>query len=316
MKECCKRCECETKKPALVIMAAGMGSRYGGLKQLDPFDDYGNFIIDYSCFDAIRAGFDHIVFIIKSAIYEDFVSTIGARVSKFAKVDYVLQELDKLPEGFTVPEGRVKPWGTSHAILCAAEVVDGPFAVIGADDYFGPSGFKIIYDFLMTHPGEGEWGMIGYDVMNTIPDHGLVARGECAVDENGFLTDIVERKKLQKTADLQNAEYTLDGENFIPMKAGTCVSMNFFGFKPSLFEEIRKHFPVFLEENIPLDPMKCEDLLPDAVRRCLKTGKYTVKVLATPDKWYGVTNREDKPVVVAALRKFTEEGLYPEGLWK
>ncbi|MBR6108106.1 MAG: nucleotidyltransferase [Clostridia bacterium] len=313
---CNCNCACE-KKPALVIMAAGMGSRYGGLKQLDPFDEYGNFIIDYSCFDAIRAGFEHIVFIIKSAIYDDFVSTIGARVSKYAKVDYVLQELDKIPEGFTIPEGRVKPWGTSHAILCAAEVVDGPFAVIGADDYFGPNGFRIIYDFLTSHPGEGEWGMIGYDVMNTIPDYGFVARGECAVDENGFLTDIVERKKLRKTEDLLNAEYTLDdGETFIPMKAGTCVSMNFFGFKPSLFDEIRNYFPTFLKENIPVNPLKCEDLLPDAVRRCLAAGKCTVKVLATPDKWFGVTNREDKPVVVEALRRFTEEGLYPEGLWK
>lgn len=301
-------------KPALVIMAAGMGSRYGGLKQLDPFDAYGNFIIDYSCFDAIRAGFEHIVFIIKSAIYDDFVSTIGARVSKRAKVDYVLQELDKIPEGFTIPEGRVKPWGTSHAILCAAEKVNGPFAVIGADDYFGPNGFKIIYDFLMTHPAENEWGMIGYDVMNTLPPEGFVARGECAVDENGFLTDIVERKKLRRAG--ENAEYTLDDETFIPMKAGTCVSMNFFGFKPALFKEIEAHFPKFLEENIPVNPLKCEDLLPDAVRRCLASGKYSVKVLATPDKWYGVTNREDKPVVVEALRRFTEEGLYPEGLWK
>ncbi len=304
------------EKPALVIMAAGMGSRYGGLKQLDPFDDHGNFIIDYSCFDAIRAGFDHIVFIIKSAIYEDFVSTIGARVSRFAKVDYVLQELDKLPEGFTVPEGRVKPWGTSHAILCAAEVVKGPFAVIGADDYFGPNGFKIIYDFLVSHPEEGEWGMIGYEVMNTLPPEGFVARGECAVDEDGFLTDIVERKKLRIAEGGEHAEYTLDdGETFIPVPAGTCVSMNFFGFKPALFEEIRGHFPKFLEENIPLDPMKCEDLLPDAVRRAISTGKYSVKVMATPDKWYGVTNREDKPVVVEALRRFIEEGLYPEGLW-
>ncbi len=303
------------KKPALVIMAAGMGSRYGGLKQLDPFDEYGNFIIDYSCFDAIRAGFDHIVFIIKSAIYDDFVSTIGKRVSKYCKVDYVLQELDKIPEGFTIPEGRVKPWGTSHAILCAAEVVDGPFAVIGADDYFGPNGFKIIYDYLVAHPEESEWGMIGYDVVNTLPPEGFVARGECAVNEEGYLTDIVERKKLRRAGD--NAEYTLDdGESFIPVPAGTCVSMNFFGFKPALFGEIKEHFPVFLRENIPLDPMKCEDLLPDAVRRAIATGKYRVKVLATPDKWYGVTNREDKPVVVAALRKFTEDGLYPEGLWK
>ena len=302
-------------KPALVIMAAGMGSRYGGLKQLDPFDDYGNFIIDYSCFDAIRAGFDHIVFIIKSAIYDDFVSTIGRRVSKYAKVDYVLQELDKIPEGFTIPEGRVKPWGTSHAILCAKEAVDGPFAVIGADDYFGPNGFRIIYDYLVSHPEESEWGMIGYDVVNTLPPEGFVARGECAVNEEGYLTDIVERKKLRRAG--ENAEYTLDdGASFTPVPAGTCVSMNFFGFKPALFDEIEKHFPAFLKENIPLDPMKCEDLLPDAVRRAIATGKYRVKVLATPDKWYGVTNREDKPVVVAALRKFTEEGLYPEGLWK
>lgn len=302
------------KKPALVIMAAGMGSRYGGLKQLDPFDDYGNFIIDYSCFDAIRAGFDHIVFIIKGAIYDDFVSTIGARVSKYAKVDYVLQELDKIPEGFTIPEGRVKPWGTSHAILCAADVVDGPFAVIGADDYFGPNGFKIIYDFLINNDSETEYGMIGYNIMNTIPDYGFVARGECAVDEKGYLTDIVERKKLRKAGDA--AEYTLDDENFIPLPASTTVSMNFFGFKPSLFNEIRKHFPKFLEENIPVNPLKCEDLLPDAVRRCIESGKYSVKVMTTPDRWYGVTNREDKPIVVEALRKFTEEGLYPEGLWK
>ncbi len=303
------------KKPALVIMAAGMGSRYGGLKQLDPFDEYGNFIIDYSCYDAIRAGFEHIVFIIKSAIYEDFVTTIGARVSRYAKVDYVLQELDKLPEGFEVPEGRVKPWGTSHAILCAAEAVDGPFAVIGADDYFGPSGFKAIYDFLSSDDEPGHFAMVGYMAANTLPPYGFVARGECAVDENGYLTDIIERKKLRACDG--GAEYTLDdGETFIKIPPETPVSMNFFGFKPSLFEEIKQHFPVFLKENIPLDPMKCEDLLPDAVRRCLKKGGYSVKVLTTPDRWFGVTNREDKPVVVEALRRFTEEGLYPEGLWK
>ena len=302
-------------KPALVIMAAGMGSRYGGLKQMDPIDAYGNFIIDYSCYDAIRAGFEHIVFIIKSAIYEDFAATIGARVSRYAKVDYVLQELDKLPEGFTIPEGRVKPWGTSHAILCAAEVVNGPFAVIGADDYFGPSGFKAVYDFLTEDTDMNHYAMVGYNVTNTLPPVGFVARGECAVDENGYLTDIVERKKLRACEG--GAEYTLDdGASFIHLAPETPISMNFFGFKPSLFREIEKHFPIFLKENLPVDPMKCEDLLPDAVRRCIKSGKYTVKVLSTPDRWYGVTNREDKQTVVDALKSFTEAGLYPEGLWK
>lgn len=302
-------------KPALVIMAAGMGSRYGGLKQMDPIDAYGNFIIDYSCYDAIRAGFEHIVFIIKSAIYEDFAATIGARVSRYAKVDYVLQELDKLPEGFAVPEGRVKPWGTSHALLCAAEVVKGPFAVIGADDYFGPSGFKAVYDFLCADDCVNHFCMVGYNVTNTLPPVGFVARGECAVDDNGYLTDIVERKKLRACEG--GAEYTLDdGATFIKLAPETPISMNFFGFKPSLFREIEKHFPIFLKENLPIDPMKCEDLLPDAVRRCIKSGRYTVKVLATPDRWFGVTNREDKQTVVDALRGFTEAGLYPDGLWK
>lgn len=305
----------EQSAPALVIMAAGMGSRYGGLKQMDPIDDYGNFIIDYSCYDAIRAGFREIVFIIKSAIYEDFAATIGKRVSRFAKVHYVLQELENLPEGFTVPEGRVKPWGTSHAILCAKECVSGPFAVIGADDYFGPSGFKAIYDFLHEDKNPFHFAMIGYNVTNTLPPAGFVARGECSVDENGYLTDIVERKKLRACEG--GAEYTLDdGATFVHLDPETPISMNFFGFKPLLFREIEEHFPVFLRENLPVDPMKCEDLLPDAVRRCLADGRYSVKVLSTPDRWYGVTNREDKQTVVDALRSFTEQGLYPEGLWK
>lgn len=301
-------------EPCLVIMAAGMGSRYGGLKQLDPIDDFGNFIIDYSCFDAIRAGFKHIVFIIKQAIYDDFVETIGKRVSRFAKVDYVLQELDRLPDGYTVPADRIKPWGTSHAILCAADVVDGSFAVIGADDYFGPNGFIVIYNALCKSSDPHAFYMVGYNVENTLPPQGFVARGECSVDANGYLTEIIERKQLRRTP--RGAEYTLDGVNFVPLANGTPISMNFFGFTPELFAELRRGFPVFLDENLPVNPLKCEDLLPDAVRRCIKSGQFTVKVLHTPDKWYGVTNREDKQTVVDALRGFTNNGLYPVGLWK
>ncbi len=302
------------KEPALVIMAAGMGSRYGGLKQMDPIDAHGNFIIDYSCFDAIRAGFKHIVFIIKKAIYDDFVATIGSRVSCFAKVDYVLQELDKLPDGYSVPEGRIKPWGTSHAILCAKEVVDSSFAVIGADDYFGPSGFRIIYDALASSADPHSFFMVGYNVSNTLPPVGFVARGECDVDTSGMLTRIVERKQLRKTE--FGAEYTLDdGKTFIPLSPDTVISMNFFGFTPEIFSVLEKRFPRFLDENLSVNPLKCEDLLPTAVQECIESGAFTVKVLSTPDRWFGVTNREDKQTVIDALRTLTEKGLYPAPLW-
>lgn len=306
------------KKPVLVIMAAGMGSRYGGLKQIDPVDEYGNLIIDFSIYDAVAAGFEKIVFIIKKAIEEDFKEHIGKRMEKHAEVAYVYQELDKLPEGYTCPEERVKPWGTGHAILCCAEEIgDAPFAVINADDYYGKSAFKTIYDQLcnMEDDEKCHYTMVSYDLYKTLTDNGHVARGVCSVDENRMLTDIVERTKIEKHG--EQAEFTEDdGATWNPLPQGTEVSMNLWGFTPSIFRELNGRFSAFLDKNLPVNPLKCEYFLPFVVDEMLKEGMADVKVLSSADSWYGVTYKEDKEKVMNAIRSFKEAGLYPERLWE
>jgi len=308
-----------TNKPILVVMAAGMGSRYGGLKQIDPVGSQGEAILDFSLFDAHRAGFETAVIIIKEAIKKDFMDTVGKRLTKCPmEIRYAYQELDKLPEGFTVPEGRVKPWGTSHAVLCAADVIgDAPFAVINADDYYGPSAFKVIYDYLVNAK-DGEkynYCMVGYRLGNTVTEHGSVARGVCETDENSFLTHIVERTKIEQQKDA--IRYTEDdGLTWTEISADTPVSMNMWGYTGSFLQEIRARFPKFLTESIPTNPMKCEMYLPMTVGELLAENKVTVKVLRCDAKWYGVTYAADKPAVVAALKDMTEAGLYPDGLWK
>lgn len=304
------------KKPVLVIMAAGMGSRYGGLKQIDPVDPYGNKIIDFSIYDAVEAGFEKVVFIIKKAIEQEFKEQIGDRMAKHVNVEYVFQELDKLPEGFTAPEDRVKPWGTAHAILCCKGVVDGPFAVINADDYYGKSAFKSIYDQLLkVEDGEQyQYTMVGYKLYNTLTENGHVARGVCVTDENSKLTDIHERTRIEKHGDV--AEFTEDdGATWTELGEDTIVSMNMWGFTESILKEIDARFAAFLNRELPVNPLKCEYFLPFVVDEILKEDKAEVTVLKSVDRWYGVTYKEDKEMVVNAIRSLKEAGLYPERLW-
>ena len=308
------------KKPVLVVMAAGMGSRYGGLKQIDPVGSCGEAILDFSLFDAHRAGFDTAVIIIKEAIREDFMETVGQRLKKCPmEIRYAYQELDKLPEGYAVPDGRTKPWGTSHAVLCAKNEIDGaPFAVINADDYYGADGFKVIYDFLANNE-DGEkysYCMVGYELGKTVTENGSVARGVCVTNEDGYLVEVTERTKIEKYAD--GIHFTEDdGATWTDLSADTIVSMNMWGFTPSFLGEIEAGFPAFLAEQVPQNPAKAEYLLPRSVDTLLKAGKATVKVLQSADKWFGVTYAADKPQVVAALKEKTEQGLYPAtGLWK
>ena len=307
------------KKPVLVVMAAGMGSRYGGLKQIDPVGSQGEAILDYSLFDAYEAGFKTAVIIIKEAIRKDFMDTVGKRLEKCPmEIRYAYQEMEKLPEGFSAPEGRVKPFGTSHAILCAAEEIDGaPFAVINSDDYYGKSAFKTIFDYLSAaKDGEKQdFCMVGYLLGNTVTDNGSVSRGVCMADEKGYLADIQERTRIEKHAD--GIRYTEDeGKTWTDLSFDTLVSMNMFGFTPSFLDAIKAGFPEFLTNQLPQNPMKAEYLLPRSVDGMLKAGKATVRMLKSADRWYGVTYAADKPMVVAALAQLTEEGKYPDGLWK
>lgn len=308
-----------SKKPVLVVMAAGMGSRYGGLKQIDPVGSCGEAILDFSLFDAHEAGFDTAVIIIKEAIKKDFMETVGKRLEKCPmEIRYAYQELDKLPDGYTVPVGRTKPWGTSHAVLCARNEISGaPFAVINADDYYGKSAYKVIYDYL-SRAQDGEkydYCMVGYELGKTVTDNGSVARGVCETDENGYLTTVTERTKIEKYEG--GIHYTEDdGATWTDLSAATPVSMNMWGYTPSFLQEIEDRFPAFLDTVLGKNPGKAEFFLPSTVSQLLAEEKATVKVLESPDKWYGVTYAADKPVVVAALKEMTDKGLYPaEGLW-
>ena len=306
-----------TKKPVLVVMAAGMGSRYGGLKQIDPVGSCGEAILDYSVYDAHEAGFDTVVIIIKEAIRKDFMETVGARLAKApVEIRYAYQELDKLPEGYTVPEGRTKPWGTSHAVLCAKEAIDGaPFAVINADDYYGKSAYKTMYEALCkAQDGDKfDYCMVGYEIGKTVTENGSVARGVCYADEKGFLTEVIERTRIEKYEG--GIHFTEDGENWVDLSEDTIVSMNMWGFTPSFLEEIERGFAAFLDNAFKTNPLKGEYFLPFVVQTLLSADQATVKVLTSADKWYGVTYAADKPVIVAALREKTAQGLYPDSLW-
>ena len=303
-------------KPILVVMAAGMGSRYGGLKQIDPVGNHGEAILDYSIYDAYEAGFETTVIIIKDAIRKDFMETVGARLEKSPmEIRYAYQELDKLPAGYAIPEGRTKPWGTCHAVLCAKDVIgDAPFAVINADDYYGKSAFKVIYDYLSTNEDPNGYCMVGFELGKTVTDHGSVARGVCVANEAGFLAKIDERTRIEKYEG--GIHYTLDGENWVDLPEDTTVSMNMWGFLPSFLAEMEAGFPGFLDKALVENPLKGEYFLPLAVDKMINSGEATVKVLTSPDKWYGVTYAADKPLVVAALQGMTAEGKYPDGLWK
>ena len=305
-----------SKKPVLVVMAAGMGSRYGGLKQIDPVGSKGEAILDFSLFDAHEAGFETAVIIIKEAIRKDFMETVGKRLEKCPmEIRYAYQELDKIPEGYSVPEGRKKPWGTCHAVLCAAEQIgDAPFAVLNADDYYGKSAFKVIFNYLSQAEDPRGYCMVGYELGKTVTDNGTVARGVCSTDEKGFLTGIVERTKIAKYEG--GIHFTEDGgETWTDLPETTIVSMNMLGFMPSFLEEVEARFPAFLDKALKENPLKGEYFLPMSIEQLLTEKKATMKVLTSSDKWYGVTYAADKPMVVAALRGMTEEGKYPDGLW-
>lgn len=305
------------KEPVLVVMAAGLGSRYGGLKQIDPVGDHGEIIIDFSLYDAVLAGFKKVVFLIKRSIANEFEEVIGNRISRFMDVKYAYQELDVLPDGYRIPEGREKPWGTAHAVLCCRDVIDAPFAVINADDYYGKEAFRLIYDYLaqMEDDSDYRYAMVGYTLEKTLTDHGHVARGVCTVSPDGYLKDIHERTHIEKRDG--RAEYTEDGgASWTVIPEGSTVSMNLWGFSQTLLGEIAERFPPFLERDAVENPLKAEFFLPSVVDSLLKKEKATVRVLRTPDRWYGVTYRDDKPVIVEAIRAMRKQGMYPDVLWR
>lgn len=304
------------KKPVLVIMAAGMGSRYGGLKQIEAIDSQGQIIMDYSIYDAKLAGFEKVVFIIKRENEELFRSVVGDRLSQYVEVAYVFQDIDNIPSGYSVPDERVKPWGTGHAILSAIEEVDGPFVVINADDYYGREAFQVIYDYLVSHEDDEKYRytMVGYQLKNTVTENGHVARGVCEMDAQGHLSEINERTRIEKLTD--KIAYTEDnGETWITLSEDAVVSMNMWGFSKSILTELEKGFPEFLEDGLAVNPLKCEYFLPSVVSNLLQADEATVEVLTTHDKWFGVTYKEDKPVIVAAIQKMKDDGKYPVQLW-
>ena len=299
------------QEPTLVILAAGMGSRFGGLKQITAVDNHGHAIIDFSLYDAYRAGFRKVVFIIKHEIEEDFKNAIGRRMEKYFDVSYVFQTLDRLPEGYSVPEGRVKPWGTGHAVMCCAGVVDGPFAVINADDFYGPTAYSTLFAFLREDRAENEHAMVAYELRKTVTENGSVARGICSV-ENGYLTDVVERTHIEKRGD--DAAFTEDGVNFVPVSGAVPVSMNFWGFGKSMLRELQQRFPAWLDENLPVNPLKCEYFLPFVANSIIKEGRGSVRILNCHETWHGITYKEDMDSVVNYLAELRSQGVYPEAL--
>ena len=303
--------------PVLVVMAAGMGSRYGGLKQIDPVDEHGNIIIHYSLFDAYRAGFRTTVFVIKPELEETFKVVIGPKVPEKMEIKYVHQVITDLPEGYTVPEGRTKPWGTAHAALAARKVVAGPFAIINADDYYGVGAFKTIYDYLCANPDSEqyyEYTMVGYLLKNTVTENGSVARGVCTANTEGYLNNVVERTKIVK-GEVMPRFTEDDGATWTDLPNETIVSMNMWGFTRSYLDEAEARFPAFLDETAKANPLKDEYFLPSVVSQLLAERKARVRVLSSEDKWYGVTYKEDKPIVVNALAEMRKNGTYPDNLW-
>lgn len=299
------------QEPTLVILAAGMGSRFGGLKQITPVDGHGHVIIDFSLYDAYRAGFRKVAFIIKHEIEDDFKEFIGRRMEKYFDVKYIYQQLDRLPAGYGVPEGRVKPWGTGHAVLCAASAVDGPFAVINSDDFYGRSAYTALYDYLVSDKPENEHAMVAYLLKNTVTENGYVARGICRVEDE-YLTDVVERTHIEKRG--ADAAYTEDGESFVMLPGSTQVSMNCWAFSHSMMDELTKRFPAWLDENLPVNPMKCEYFLPFVANALIKAGEGRVKVLNCHETWYGVTYKEDLGKFEEAMAVMRRKGIYPESL--
>lgn len=309
------------KEPILVIMAAGMGSRFGGLKQIEPISDKGELIIDFSLYDAVMAGFKKAIFVIKKENEDDFRRLLDDKAGKYIDIEYVYQELEDLPEGYSVPEGRQKPWGTAHAVMAARKKVDGPFAVINSDDYYGPGAFQSMYDFL-ENAEDGEkynYCMVGYDIENTLTENGYVSRGVCEITEDGLLSSITERTKIQWQGEkIVFEEEGGDGSEPVltELSRGTVVSMNFWGFTASMLSEMESGFPAFLDKALAENPMKGEYFLPGVVDRLIHENKAQVKVLRSRDRWYGVTYKEDKQSVVDALQSMKDKCEYPDVLWK
>ena len=302
------------RKPALVIMAAGIGSRYGGLKQLDAVGPSGEIIIDYSIYDAIRAGFSKVVFVIRRDIEAAFREKIGNRIQDRIETAYVFQELDQIPEGFPLPLGRTKPWGTGQAVLICREEIDRPFAVINSDDFYGASSFAGLADYLRQasdRDGVADYCMMGFTLKNTLSEFGTVSRGFCRVDREGYLEDIQERLKIRKTG--EKVSYTENGSDWIEENPESIVSMNMWGFTPGIFPELEKGFSTFLREKIEIP--KSEYLLPEEVGMLVRNKKATVKVIPTAEKWFGVTYPADKPLVQKAIGILVDEGVYPKMLW-
>ncbi len=302
-------------KPALVVLAAGMGSRYGSLKQMDGVGPHGEAIIDYSIYDAVRAGFGKVVFVIRHSFEKEFCEVFSAEhFGGKIEVEYVFQELDYLPEGFVLPEGRIKPWGTGHAILMAAKAVNTPFAVINADDFYGKEGYQVLADYLRSVEGKtGAYCMVGYNLKNTLSDYGTVSRGECTVDAEGNLVSIVERTAIERLPD-GNVAYK-ENEQIHLIDENTVVSMNLFGFTPDFFTESDRLFKDFLSNPANMANPKAEFFIPLAVNTLINERKAKLQVLSSDAKWFGVTYKEDKPMVMEAIRKLIETGVYPEQLW-
>jgi len=297
----------------LVVLAAGMGSRFGGLKQMEPMDDFNNFIIDYSIYDAVEAGFDSVVLIIKKELLDLFEETVGKRIKKIVKVEYAFQDINDLPSGFKVPEGREKPWGTAHAIYAARDLIRGPFAMINGDDYYGKESFKIAYDFLNSLPKDSKYAYanVAYEIANTMTENGSVKRGVCNVDKNNKLLNLIESNVVK-----ENGKYTatpLEGGNSFEIAPNRVVSMNLFCFTRDYVDYCIKEFTPFLEKHG--NELKSEYLAPALVDNMIKSGVASVEILPSPCVWHGVTYKEDKPLVVAAFKELIAKGVYKKGLY-
>ena len=303
-------------KPTLLVLAAGMGSRYGSLKQMDGVGPNGEAIIDYSVYDAIRAGFGKVVFVIRHSFAEDFISVFNAeRFGGRIEVEYVYQELDYLPEGFTVPEGREKPWGTNHAVMMAAKAIDTPFAVINADDFYGQNSYEVMGQYLTTLVGSSNsYAMVGYEVNKTLSENGTVSRGVCTVDGDNFLSSMVERTKIERNAEGVIVFHDLGDD--VALAENTPVSMNFFGFTPDYFDYSEKTFCEFLSDEANMTNLRSEFFIPLMVNTLISNGTAKMKVLSTTAKWFGVTYKEDKPQLMAKIEALIEAGVYPRNLWE
>jgi hypothetical protein len=296
-------------KPTLLVLAAGIGSRYGGLKQIDPVGPSGETIIDYSIYDAMRAGFGKLVFIIRRDIEKDFKEAIGARFEKRLPVEYVFQELNKLPPGFTAPPARKKPWGTAHAVLMGAEAVHEPFGVINADDFYGRTSFQVLAQHLQS--GSPDYAMVGFVLKNTLSEFGSVARGLCRTSPDGYLVGVTELTKIERAgAGAKNTDAT---GKVLPLTGDETVSMNMWGFQPGVFDHFRREFAVFLQQS--LNEEKAEFYIPTPINNLVSSGREKLKVLRSPDSWFGVTYREDRPRVIESVRALVKQGIYPEKLW-